>query len=110
MQACSLSATLQQFSAKWKPCILSHLMVKERRYSELLKIIPNVSKKMLTQHLRELEQDGLVIKVVHPSIPPKVTYYLSPKGQSLEKIFETISVWGVNHLDDVTPMEELIQH
>ena len=88
---CAVIATLKLFSAKWKPCILSHLMVKERRYSELMRLIPNITKKMLTEHLKDLESDGLIRREVFPSIPPQVTYYITTKGISLEDIFITLT-------------------
>ena len=105
---CAITATLKLFSAKWKPCLLSHLMVGERRYSELMKLIPTISKKMLTEHLRELERDGLIYRVVYPSVPPKVTYFLTGKGRSLENIFNNISDWGVSQLENVLAMEDLV--
>ena len=105
---CVLIATLKLFSAKWKPCILSQLMVQEKRYSQLKRLIPNISKKMLTEHLRELEKDGLIHREVFPSVPPQVTYSLSEKGQSLQPIFLAISNWGISNLENVSSMEAML--
>ena len=108
MNECALIATLKLFSSKWKPCILSQLLVEEKRYSQLKKIIPNISKKMLTEHLRELEKDGLIHREVFPSVPPQVTYSLTEKGQSLQPIFLAISNWGISNLENVTSMEVML--
>ncbi len=108
MSKCAVTATMSFFSAKWKPCILSQLMYKERRYSELMRLMPNVSKKMLTEHLKELENDGLVQREVFPSVPPQVTYSITQKGKSLEGIFRQMSDWGMDHLDNVRAMEDMV--
>ena len=84
-------------------------MVKERRYFELMRLIPNITKKMLTEHLKDLESDGLIRREVFPSIPPQVTYYITTKGKSLEDIFVTLSDWGISHLENVHSMEEMLE-
>ncbi len=108
LDQCAVISTLKLFSAKWKPCILSQLMVKERRYSKLFRLIPNISKKMLTEHLRDLKNDGLIRREIFPSIPPQVTYYITLKGKSLEIIFKTLSDWGIKNFNNVGSMEEMI--
>ncbi len=108
LRRCALIGALKLFSAKWKPCILSYLLQENKRFGELLKLIPNINKKMLVQHLKELEADGLIQRKVYPEIPPKVEYFLTEKGRSLGPVFETINQWGVEHLENVFSMEEMM--
>ncbi len=63
---------------------------------------------MLTEHLRELEKDGLIHREVFPSVPPQVTYSLTEKGLSLKPVFQTISNWGVSNLESVSSMEVML--
>lgn len=81
-------------AGKWKILIMWHLRRKTRRFGELQKKIPNVTQKMLTQQLRELERDNLVHREVYPVIPPKVEYSLTPFGQSFRPILDMMLVWG----------------
>jgi DNA-binding HxlR family transcriptional regulator len=86
---------LQVIGGKWKPLILYHLSRNgTSRFGELRKTMPNITQKMLTQQLRELEQDGLVHRLVYPQVPPKVEYSLSDFGMSVLPILERLSEWG----------------
>lgn len=105
---CAVIETLKIFSAKWKPCILSFLFKENRRYGELQRLIPNISRKMLTQHLKELHEDGLIERKSYPTIPPKVEYAISEKGQSLQSVFRELNRWGIENLKDVCSTEEMI--
>ncbi|MDN5212697.1 helix-turn-helix domain-containing protein [Fulvivirgaceae bacterium BMA12] len=107
-QRCAVIETLKVFSAKWKPCILSYLFTESKRYGELQRLIPNISRKMLTQHLKELCADGLIERKPFPTIPPKVEYVISEKGKSLQPVFRVLNTWGVNNLDNVCSTEEMI--
>jgi DNA-binding HxlR family transcriptional regulator len=67
------------------------------RFGELRKLIPGMTKKMLTQHLRELERDGIIDRKVYALVPPKVEYSLTRRGESLKPILKLMSAWGTRH-------------
>ena len=108
MQKCAVISTLKLFSAKWKPCILSHLMQGSLRFCALKRKIPNITKKMLSQHLTELEKDGLINRNVHTKKPLKVVYSVTKKGQSLEHLFVELERWGLEHEIEAKPMQEML--
>lgn len=97
----SVEATLEVLGGKWKCVILCHLTHGKKRTSELKRLMPNITQKMLTQQLRELESDGVINRIVYQQIPPKVEYELSEYGQSLESILNALCTWGDNHLTRV---------
>ncbi|WP_286228635.1 winged helix-turn-helix transcriptional regulator [Neobacillus mesonae] len=97
----SVEATLEVIGGKWKCVILCHLTHGKKRTSELKRLMPNITQKMLTQQLRELEEDGVINRIVHNQIPPKVEYELSEYGQSLEGILNSLCVWGEKHITKV---------
>jgi DNA-binding HxlR family transcriptional regulator len=94
---CPVKLTAHIIGGKWKPLILFYLEGGTRRFGELGKLIPGMTKKMLTQHLRELERDGLVHRKVYAVVPPKVEYTLTQHGKSLKPILELMSAWGAKH-------------
>ena len=108
VRKCAVIETLRLISAKWKPCILCQLMESTKRYGKLLRIIPNISRKMLTQHLRELERDGLITRRVFASVPPRVEYAMTDKGKSLWPVFQTLEFWGLANLEEVNSIEEML--
>lgn len=91
---CPVSATLDLIGGKYKALILWHLTEKIIRFSQLRKLVPDATPKMLTQQLRELEDDGLLIRTVYPVVPPKVEYSLTDKGTSLRPILDAMFEWG----------------
>ncbi len=92
---CSVELTLQIIGGKWKPIIIYHLgRDGVLRFSQLRKIMPNITQKMLTQQLRELEADGLVHREVYPQVPPKVEYSLTELGQSVMPNIRSLCAWG----------------
>jgi DNA-binding HxlR family transcriptional regulator len=92
---CGLDAALDVVSGKWKCLILWELDAHGvRRFAELRRGLPGVSEKMLTQHLREMEADGLVDRVVYPEVPPKVEYSLTEHGASLNQALGPLGAWG----------------
>ena len=107
---CAVIETLKVFSAKWKPCILSYLFKSDRRYGELHRLIPDISRKMLTQHLKELHRDGLIERKSFPTIPPKVEYTISEKGKRLQSVFKELNRWGVENLSGVCSTEEMTSY
>ncbi len=105
---CAVIEALKIFSAKWKPCILCYLLNGEKRYGDLLSLIPNISKKMLTEHLKALEIDGLIHREIYPEMPPKVIYSLTEKGKSLEPVLRSLESWGLEHFAGVQSIDEMI--
>lgn len=89
-----VEATLEVIGGKWKVVILCLLKEGTKRFGELHRYMPNASKKMLTQQLRELEEDGLVNRVVSQQVPLKVEYSLSEEGESLRTILNLMCEWG----------------
>ncbi|HEU5140477.1 MAG TPA: helix-turn-helix domain-containing protein [Bacillales bacterium] len=96
-----IGVTLEVVCGKWKAMVLWHLQEKTLRFGELKKLIPDVSHKVLTQQLRELEKDGLIERTIYKEVPPRVEYSLTPYGQDLEPTLEMLYKWGKNHMDVV---------
>ena len=94
---CPVKLTAEIIGGKWKPLILFYLEDKTRRFSELQRLIPTTTKKMLTKHLRELERDGIVHRNIFAEVPPRVEYSLTKHGQSLRPILVLMSSWGKKH-------------
>ena len=95
---CPVEATLELIGGKYKALILWHLSEKKLRFSELRKVITSATPKMLTQQLRELEQDALIQRKVYPVVPPKVEYSLTGLGKSLLPVLVTMRDWGADYL------------
>lgn len=93
-----VEATIDVIGGKWKPIILCHLKHGTKRTSDLKRLMPRITQKMLTQQLRELEADGVVTRVVYNQVPPKVEYSLSSYGKSLAPVLELLCLWGENHI------------
>ena len=91
---CPVELALDLIGGKWKPLILWYLREEPLRFSQLKKAMPNITQKMLTQQLRELEQDGLVNRFIYTQVPPKVEYSLTEIGQSLSPILVPLCQWG----------------
>ena len=92
---CPVEVPIAIIGGRWKPVILFHLLAAPRRNGELQRLIPKISQKMLTQHLRELEADGLVKRRVYEQVPPKVVYSMTREGRRLEPILEALCAWGI---------------
>jgi len=84
---------------KYKALILWHLVDGTLRFGELRRRIPQATQKMLTQQLRELEEDSLVIRTVYPVVPPKVEYHLSDLGKSIKPILDAMRKWGTDYME-----------
>ena len=92
---CPLTKAQDAIAGRWKIIILSHLHEHEViRFNELLRMIPGVSKGILTRQLRELEEDGLVHREVYKVVPPKVEYSLTEQGKLFQPVLEAMRVWG----------------
>jgi DNA-binding HxlR family transcriptional regulator len=90
---------------KWKPIVLIILGKGMKRYGELQRCLPDVSKKMLTQTLRMLEQDGLLKRTVYAEVPPKVEYKLTRLGQSFLEPVMALCRWASGHTDDLDAVQ-----
>jgi DNA-binding HxlR family transcriptional regulator len=96
---CAVEAALSLIDGKWKGVVLYHLLERTHRFSEIRRRIPNVTQRMLTNQLRELEADGLILRTVYPEVPPKVEYSLTARGRSLEPVIAALKGWGDAHID-----------
>ncbi|QAY67609.1 winged helix-turn-helix transcriptional regulator [Paenibacillus protaetiae] len=94
----SVEATLEVIGGKWKCVILCHLTHGTHRTSDLKRKMPHITQKMLTQQLRELEDDGIVRRIVYNQVPPKVEYELTEYGWSLKPILDSLCAWGEVHI------------
>ena len=94
LPACPVETTLTLISDKWKVLILRDLMPGTRRFGELKKSVGNVSQKVLTAQLREMEQSGLLTRTVYPEVPPRVEYTLTDLGRSLKPVLDAMWNWG----------------
>lgn len=94
---CPVDRTLRVIGGRWKPVILYRLRAGPCRFNALRRLIPGVTQRMLTQHLRELEADGIVSRTIHAVVPPRVEYALTPVGESLMPVMQAMAVWGAAH-------------
>ena len=95
---CPIEATLALIQGKWKVVIMFRLMDEPRRFNELSRLLPNITHRMLTNQLRELEKDGLVNRKIYPQVPPKVEYSLTKLADSLIPILLSLRDWGKAHI------------
>lgn len=96
--SCPVTHCLNKIGGKWKPVII-HLIRKEcNRFSMLQKAIPDISKQMLVNQLREMEDDKILERIIYAEIPPRVEYKISKYGQSLLPIIDSMSDWGLKDL------------
>jgi len=99
---CPTQQVLETIADKWSVIVLYVLSQTEtRRYSELQRVIGGISQKMLTQTLRKLERDGLVMRRVYPVVPSKVEYSLTPLGYTLTELLKAICTWAQTHWDEI---------
>jgi DNA-binding HxlR family transcriptional regulator len=97
--SCPVEWTLEVIGGKWKCVILWHVRGRVRRFSELRRLIPGATQKMLTAQLRQLERDGLIERKVYAQVPPKVEYSISDYGRTLSPLLEQMCKWGLSHTD-----------
>lgn len=94
---CPVATLVELIGNKWKLLIIRNLLASTSRFGELKKGLPGISQKVLTDNLRALENDGLVIRTVYPEVPPRVEYSLSELGDSLRPLFKSMEAWGNNY-------------
>ena len=94
LPSCPVETTLMLISDKWKVLILRDLLPGTKRFGELKKSIGNVSQKVLTAQLRQMEESGLLTRTVYPEVPPRVEYALTDLGRSLKPVLDAMWDWG----------------
>lgn len=97
MPACPVATTVQMIGSKWKLLIMRNLLARPWRFNELKKNLEGISQKVLTDSLRSMEDDGIVIRTVYPEVPPRVEYALSELGESMRPIIKSMELWGLDY-------------
>jgi DNA-binding HxlR family transcriptional regulator len=97
---CYVEAAIAAIGGKWKGVILYHLE-STKRFSELHREVSNITQRMLTKQLRELEQDGIIQRTVYAEVPPRVEYNLTEFGKTLKPILDELEKWGKRHLEQL---------
>ena len=98
----AVTTTLAIIGGKWKILILYHLCSGTQRFNELRRLLPDITQRMLTLQLRELEDDGIVHREVYPQVPPKVEYSLTDFGKTLMPVIEVMDAWGKQYASECT--------
>jgi len=111
---CPVTYTLDKIGGRWKPIIIFNLLSGTKRYSELKKLIPAITEKMLIQHLKQLEADNLVHRKSLPVVPPFVEYSLTDSGKELCPVLDAMVAWALNNRETTSVplspvMEEQLQ-
>ncbi len=91
---CDVEATLSVIGGRWKPILICRLLGGRKRFSELCRLAPNATERMITLQLRELEADGVISRHVFAEVPPRVEYEVTERGRSLKPIIEAMQEWG----------------
>ena len=106
---CPVEATLEVMGGKWKGVILYHLLSGPKRFNQLRRLLPDVTQRMLTLQLRELEQDEVIHREIYREVPPKVEYSLTPFGQSLEAVLLLMRTWGEQYVQRLHEREAAVE-
>lgn len=99
LPACPVATTVQLIGSKWKLLIMRNLLARPWRFNELQKSLEGISQKILTDSLRSMETDGIIIRTVYPEVPPRVEYSLSELGESMRPILASMEMWGLAYKD-----------
>lgn len=99
---CPVEACVEVIGGKWKGVILFHLLGGTKRFNELMRLMPDVTQRMLTRQLRELEDDQIVNRKIYAEVPPKVEYSLTDFGKTLEPVLRMIQGWGVEYIGQIS--------
>lgn len=106
---CGIIVAMKVFGAKWKPCIIDAINRGYNRPSELHREIYTATPRVIDMQLRELDEFGIVFKIIHPGLPLKVEYYLTEVGKSILPIIESLDRWGYANRHIVQPKENKLQ-
>ncbi len=98
---CPVATTVQLIGSKWKLLIIRNLLDRPWRFNELHRSLEGISRKVLTDSLRQLESDGIITRTVYPEAPPRVEYALSPLGESMRPILEAMKSWGLGYQQEM---------
>ena len=101
LKQCPVTYIMEKIGGYWKPIIVYHLSTGDKRYSELKRAIPAITEKVLIQHLKQLEADGIIMREAKPVVPPFVTYRLSNAGQGLMPVVQAMAEWAFKDMDGV---------
>ncbi|EON15719.1 helix-turn-helix domain-containing protein [Pandoraea sp. SD6-2] len=107
--SCGLEVALTIIGGKWKPLVLFHLNHGPRRFGELKRLVTGISEKVLIQQLRELADDGVVIRRDYQTVPPKVDYEMTPFGHSLAIALKPLCAWGDENRSRITESQKEAQ-
>jgi len=94
---CPVTATMGIIGGKWKLLIIHLINNDINRFGKLSMMLKEISRQMLTTQLRDLERDGVLARVIYPEIPPRVEYFLTPKGKALIPVLDALKDWGLDH-------------
>ena len=97
MPACPVAPTVALIGSKWKLLIMRNLLSRPWRFNELRRDLEGVSQKVLTDSLRSMEEDGIILRTVYPEVPPRVEYSLSELGESMRPIMDAMEIWGTEY-------------
>ena len=97
MPSCPVATTVRLIGSKWKLMIMRNLFIRSWRFNELKKNLEGISQKVLTDSLRSMEEDGIIIRTVYAEVPPRVEYTLSELGYSMKPIMDSMEQWGLNY-------------
>lgn len=100
-EACPTRQLVFRLGEKWTLLVLYALTARPHRFNELQRTVEGISQRLLTQTVRHLERDGLVLRSVTPTVPPQVTYSLSPLGESLAETISGLRTWAYGHMDEI---------
>jgi DNA-binding HxlR family transcriptional regulator len=102
---CPFTRAIGMIGNKWKPIIINVIGTRTIRFGQLGAIVPHISRKVLTEQLKELEEDGLLERLAYKELPPRVEYRLSEKGLAFLPILEHIKEWNIKYEIASTPKE-----
>jgi len=106
ISACPVITTLEVIGGKWKPAILWQMEMGTFRFGQLKRSLEGITQKMLTQQLKELEQNGIIWRKIYAEMPPRVEYGLTEYGKSLRPILNEMANWGQIHRNFLTKQKE----
>ena len=98
---CPVATTVSLIGSKWKLLIMRNLLARPWRFNELQKSIDGISQKALTEALRSMEADGIVIRTAYPEVPPRVEYALTELGESMRPIIKSMESWGMAYKEQL---------